>query len=93
MALATGEAVKTGFLTGRWVRFNRATGSFSGQSVPDDNGQVALLGTYEKDGWWNVTIFTDDMPLVEQVEKALAGDRDSKNLIAHEDDLTLDGRN
>ena len=80
-------------MTGKWIRFNEATGSFSGESSPDPLGQVGLLGTYSGEGWWNVTIFHDDMPILMQVERTLAGDPRSLELIAHEDDLTLDGRN
>jgi hypothetical protein len=69
--------VKTGFLCGKWV-------------LAKGGGQRALLGTYEGECFWNVTIFPEYFTLLERVETALAGDFSAKQLICHEDDLELD---
>lgn len=59
---------------------------------PDPNGQSAVLSTYDGEGFWRVNIFHDDLPLLQQVERKLAGENGLVELIVHEDDLSLDER-
>lgn len=83
--------MKTGFFCGKWVcakepRRFKVLGELESRESP----QCGLLGTYEGEGFWNVTVFAEDFTLFEAVEAALTGDYTAKQLIVHEDDLELD---